>query len=185
MLASLNTGAGTAMDDETGPLWPVLAYWGECCSEPIAVFDGFPLDEGDYPADLHLSVSAAVDPDFERFVSMLTDGTGQGQELYQGGWGRNGPRFIGSASEEGWFADRLVRHVPANGADLIGYSVTTITFDGIATIEYDWVGPGGELYTYWAYGGDYRFYGYPIPEPGTLAMVALGALLFGTRRRHG
>ena len=40
LLASVNTGGGFGTDDETGPLWPAMAYWDGCCSDPVAIFEG-------------------------------------------------------------------------------------------------------------------------------------------------
>ena len=142
------------------------------------------MGAGDYPTDVHWTVAAHNDPDFDGFVQLLTDGVSAGQEIRDGAWGHNGPRLSGGADEETWFR-MAVRHVPGLGPDLVGYEITEITFEGAVIMESDWPGPTGHIYkTHWAYGGDYRFYGNAIPEPTTLILLGIGAMLTARRGRQ-
>ena len=124
------------------------------------------------------SATALTDPDFAVIAELLTDGISLGRP--EGG-GLQEISVLGMIGGE----ELIDVHVPRySGFDLYGYQIARIdrevTFS-LASPVGDPSAPGTEF----RIGGVYEIWGAAIPEPGTMALLGVGALLLAGRARMG
>lgn len=164
MYRGSQAGQGEVLAEQ---LWPALYYLDSQYEVVAPIFETV-LPQSPYPSIITGTVSAATDPDFHDFVSILTNETVD--ILSHGSWSSAGPKWGGGGTPE---------------PDLQGFIITHI----VQNVYVEQVSPGMDLngngvWTDWSMSGTYDFYGYPAPEPTTAILVFSGIAVLHSRRRN-
>lgn len=124
--------------------------------------------------------SADTHQNFDRFTYLLTNGNDNGLFLPD-----NRSVFIASLltglPEPIKYESSLLTGVQ-DGVDFEGYTIDSIALT-VNELFIDYHEAGPDSYTDYSYDITYTIYGTPIPEPATLLLFGLGAVLLRGRRR--
>jgi len=165
-------GIGVGSREVFESRWPALGILDDISLEFVAPLFEDVTTPRPYPAMQVAEIMFNDDPEFGVFTAYLTDGVSQGLVLVQ--WSESGIGSGGGGRSE----QDIIFHVPRIGPDLIGYSIDRITANLIINIQTPGSDPFGDgRWTDWSVVGAYNFYGAPIPEPTSLALILPGTCL--------